>query len=68
MNIFRWEWVRLNLPGSEDFDPSLPWVSKVFWDYTEAGVPFVQIACDFVTFVDDIRVAGYSLEATWQAL
>jgi hypothetical protein len=25
-NIFRWSWVRLNLPGSTAYDPSLPWV------------------------------------------
>ena len=28
-NPFRWSYVRLNLPGSEDYHPSLPWVSKL---------------------------------------
>ena len=26
-NVFRWDYVRLNLPGSPNYDPSLPWVS-----------------------------------------
>ena len=28
-NIFRWARVRVNLPGQANYDPSLPWVSKV---------------------------------------
>jgi hypothetical protein len=28
-NIFRWGRVRLNLPGCEAYNPSLPWISKV---------------------------------------
>ena len=27
-NPFQWKMVRLNLPGSHDYDPSLPWVAK----------------------------------------
>ena len=67
-NIFRWERIRLNLPGSPIFDPILPWVSKVFTARLENGEDVERIACDFATFVDDMRAAGYSLEATWQAL
>lgn len=67
-NIFRWERIRLNLPGSPIFDPLLPWVSKVFTDRLEDGELIERIACDFATFVDDMRAAGYSLEATWQAM
>lgn len=67
-NIFRWERIRLNLPGSPVFDPILPWVSKVFTARLENGEDVERIACDFATFVDDMRAAGYSLEATWQAL
>lgn len=67
-NIFRWERVRLNLPGSEAFVPVLPWVSKVFTDLLKNGTTVERIACDFATFVDDIWAAGYSLEAIWLAL
>lgn len=67
-NIFRWDRVRLNLPGSGDFNPAWPWVSQVFTDTTEAEGPLVRIACNFATFVDDIRAAGYSLEAAWKAM
>jgi hypothetical protein len=28
-NPYRWDRIRLNLPGQRDYDPSLPWVSKV---------------------------------------
>jgi hypothetical protein len=28
-NAFRWDKVRLNLPDSSGYDPSLPWLSKI---------------------------------------
>ena len=28
-NVFRWDRVRMNLPGSDGYDPRQPWVSKV---------------------------------------
>ena len=28
-NAYRWDNVRLNLPGSKDYDPRHPWVSKI---------------------------------------
>lgn len=52
-NIFRWDRIRLNLPGSENYQPDKPWVSKV---RDEDG----HIAVDFVTFVDDARPTGPS--------
>jgi hypothetical protein len=67
-NIFRWDRVRLNLPGSDKFDPCIPWVSKVVMCESADGHRCERIACDYVTFVDDVRAAGYSLEATWQAM
>ena len=27
-NPFRWSYIKLNLPGSKDYDPSVPWVAK----------------------------------------
>ena len=28
-NVFHWDYVRLNLPGHDSYDPTLPWVSRV---------------------------------------
>jgi hypothetical protein len=47
-NIFWWDDVVLNLPGSDDYDPSRPWVYKVC---LEDG----RIAADLFIFVDDLR-------------
>jgi hypothetical protein len=58
-NVFRWDSVRLNLPGSETYDPSLPWVYKVRKD----GSP----AADFFFYVDDNRTTGNSEEEAWLA-
>jgi hypothetical protein len=44
---YRWDRVRLNLPGQLDYDPSLPWMSKV---RKEDG----RIASDMSSFVDDL--------------
>jgi hypothetical protein len=50
-NIFKWVVrVRLNLPGDLDYDPNVPWVSKVRADG--------RIAADLFTFVDDVRPTG----------
>jgi hypothetical protein len=52
-NVFRWDKIRMNLPGSETYDPSLPWVSKV---RIEDG----KIAADLFIYVDDVRLTGSS--------
>jgi hypothetical protein len=49
-NIFQWVKVGLNLPGDEEYDPNMPWVSKVRADG--------NIAADLFTFVDDLRPTG----------
>jgi hypothetical protein len=59
-NIFWWDRVRMNLPGSKTYDPSQPWVSKVRDD---DGC----IAGDFCTFVDDSRPTGPTKREAWQA-
>ena len=59
-NIFRWDFVRMNLPGSDAYDPSLPWVSKVRADDG-------RIASDLFTFVDDGRPTGSSRKNAWLA-
>jgi hypothetical protein len=58
-SALRYDQVKLNLPGDDDFDPTLPMVMK--WDDTVD-----QIAGDVITFVDDLRASGYSSENAWQ--
>jgi hypothetical protein len=58
-HVFRWDDVRLNLPDSEVYDPSLPWVYKVRRD----GSP----AADFFLYVDDNRTTGDSKQEAWLA-
>jgi hypothetical protein len=48
LNAMRWDRVILNLPGSVDYNPALPWVMK--WDHVVN-----QIAGNAVIFVDNIR-------------
>jgi hypothetical protein len=60
VNVFRWDFLRLNLPGSIDYQPHLPWVSKV---RSDDG----KIANDFVTYVEDTRTCGGSLQDAWWA-
>ena len=59
LNPFQWAFVKLNLPGSKDYNPSTSWISR----RREDG----RIACDVFTFVDDERVTGPNKELTWQA-
>jgi hypothetical protein len=58
-NIFKWDHVRMNLPGDSKCDPSLPWVYKVKRD----GTP----AADSFFYVDDNRTTGNSEKEAWQA-
>ena len=59
-NPFKWDAVRLNLPGSKIYNSSLPWVSKI-------RLGDNNIACDLVIFVDDLRVTGPTEYECWQA-
>ena len=58
VNPFYWEKVKLNLPCSDSFDPSLPWIYK--WNPNVGA-----IAGDFISFVDDYRITGFSVENCW---
>jgi hypothetical protein len=59
-NVYRWDYVRLNLPGSNAYDPSRPWVSKI---RSADG----KIAADLFIFVDDLRPTGPSRSEAWGA-
>lgn len=58
-NVFRFDRVELNLPGSSDYNPARPWVYKVRKD----GV----IAADAHCYVDDVRATGPSEKDCWRA-
>jgi hypothetical protein len=45
----------MNLPGSAEYDPSLPWVSKV-------RLSDNKIAANLFIYVDDVRVTGNSTQ------
>jgi len=57
-NPFAWEQVVLNLPGSESYDPSLPWVMKIRSDG--------HLACEVFVYVDDGRITGWSPDPDWE--
>jgi len=59
-NVFRWDRVVLNLPGSPGYDPSKAWVYKI---RSEDGA----VAADLVTYVDDQRVSAPSELESWRA-
>lgn len=52
-NALRYDSVRLNLPGMDNYNPRLPWVSKII-------TTTQRIASDFVGYVDDLRPIGES--------
>lgn len=56
-NPFGWENVLLNLPGSENYDPSLPWVAKI----KKKG----EIANDVFLYLDDCGPTGEDKEECW---
>jgi hypothetical protein len=53
--IFRWDIIRLNLPGSNNYTPSLPWVSKI-------RLSDASLACDLIIYVDDVRTMGNTFD------
>ena len=58
-NPFQWDHVLFNLPGSEDYDPSLPWVAKIRTDG--------EISSDIFLYIDDCRITGANEEVCWRA-
>lgn len=57
---FRLAYVKLNLPGSRDYDPTLPWIAKMKADGS--------LATEFFIYVDDVRVTGGSEEDVWEPI
>jgi len=59
-NPFRWDEAVTNLPGSDDYDPSKPWIFKL---RKNDGC----LACDVFIYVDDLRVTGCTRLEAWKA-
>ena len=57
-NIFRWDKVVLNLPGSNNYDPSKPWVYKAREDGVNAG--------DLFSYVNDYKNTTPSKQECWE--
>ena len=56
-NPFAWHSVRLNLPGTEGYDPTMPWIVKLRKD----GL----VASDIAQYVDDVRIIAATEELAW---
>lgn len=54
--MFRWDKLILNLPGSEQYIPSDPWVYKAHFNPGQKPT----IANDLVIYVDDVRTIACS--------
>jgi len=59
-NLFHFDQVVLNIPGQENYQPSLPWLYK----FRSADQ---RLACDFFVYVDDVRSTGSTYEECWAA-
>jgi hypothetical protein len=59
-NPCRWDFVRMNLPGSIHYACHKPWVSKVLAED-------LRIGADFVSFIDDVRPTGPIKRECWLA-
>ena len=57
-NVFGWDKVVLNFPGSAHYCPSEPWISQ----RTRDG----HIAPDVIDYVDDNRGTAHGYETTWR--
>ena len=56
-NPFAWDRVRMNLPGAEEYDATLPWVMKLRRDG--------NMAAAVAGYVDDFRIVAGDEEAAW---
>ena len=58
-NVFHWEKVVMNLPGSAQYNPNKPWVYK--------ARPDGKIAAELFSYIDDYRTTGPSRSECWLA-
>lgn len=57
-NPMHWSRVHLNLPGSEHYDPTMPWVQRLKWDGSIAGAA--------PRYVDNMWPVGASESMCWE--
>jgi len=62
-HLFQWDMVVENYPGSEDYDPTMPWMYKA--TLSEDGT--VEVAADYKCFVDDVRPTDPLYVKCWAA-
>lgn len=62
VNLFHCNRVRLSLPGVEECNLALPWVSKIV-DSKDGS----RIASDFFSYINDIRTCGQTEGECWRA-
>ena len=58
-NVYRWVAVKLNLPGMDNYDPTLPWVFK----YQKDG----SIVANIFIYFDDSRPLADTAWESWKA-
>jgi hypothetical protein len=58
INLLRWDFVKLNLPGHPKYEPTMSRAMK--WDTMIKNIPG-----DIVALVDDLRSSGHSVERSW---
>jgi hypothetical protein len=58
-NPFQWDRVITNLPGTPEYNASLPWIMKARTD----GL----IAVDLHVYIDDVRITGPTQALVWEA-
>ena len=56
-NPFAWHSIRLNLPGTSDYNPTLPWMLKIRKDGS--------VASNIAQYVDDVRIMAPTEELAW---
>ena len=57
LNPFHWATIKLNLPGTEHYNPSEPWIQKMRADGLAAA--------EIVQYVDDVRIIAPTEELAW---
>jgi hypothetical protein len=57
-NPFQWEKVQLNLPGSDEYDPRIPWIVEIMKDG--------RLAADIHQYVNDLRLMAPDKELAWR--
>ena len=57
-NPFAWDHIKLNLPASENYDASKPWIMKI----KEDG----KLAAAVSGYVDDFRIVAGDKNAAWE--